>query len=57
MFRDRYVTARCEKCSHDNELSLNHFSGAENVFENHVVATCSQCQTDMVVELYNSLIS
>ncbi len=57
MFQDRWVTHACEYCKHVHEFPLNLFAFKENVYENHVIATCEKCNRDFVFELYNSYIN
>jgi hypothetical protein len=58
MFNGKKITTVCEHCGQGNVLNLALFAGAgaENVFENHVVATCELCKRDIIVELYESYI-
>ncbi len=58
MFNGKKITAVCENCGHGVVLNLALFAGSEpdNIYDNHVIATCDLCQKDIVVELYESYV-
>jgi hypothetical protein len=44
----RSITIICDKCQHENILSLKYFVGFDYKFENSVIATCQSCNKDFI---------